>query len=107
MPAAATAPALILVGFLMAAQIVKIDFAKLETAIPAFITLLLIPLTYSISHGIGFGFIAFARFSARRPRARRASADVRDGDRLRRLLHLGLMERLSASPLLVILAGLS
>jgi AGZA family xanthine/uracil permease-like MFS transporter len=58
-PAAATAPALIIVGFLMCGQIVKIDFAKLETAIPAFLILLLIPLTYSISHGIGIGFIAY------------------------------------------------
>jgi adenine/guanine/hypoxanthine permease len=58
-PAAATAPALIIVGFLMCGQIVKIDFTKLETAIPAFLILLLIPLTYSISHGIGIGFIVF------------------------------------------------
>jgi adenine/guanine/hypoxanthine permease len=58
-PAAATAPALIIVGFLMCGQIVKIDFQKLETAIPAFLILLLIPLTYSISHGIGIGFVAF------------------------------------------------
>jgi adenine/guanine/hypoxanthine permease len=59
-PAAATAPALIIVGFLMCGQIVQIDFAKLETAIPAFLIMLLIPLTYSISHGIGIGVIAFA-----------------------------------------------
>ena len=58
-PAAATAPALIIVGFLMCGQIVKIDFGKLETAIPAFLILLLIPLTYSISHGIGIGFVAY------------------------------------------------
>lgn len=58
-PAAATAPALIIVGFLMAQQIVKIDFSSLDTAIPAFLIFLLIPLTYSISHGIGIGFIAF------------------------------------------------
>ena len=37
----------------------KIDFAKLDTAIPAFLILILIPLTYSISHGIGNGFIAY------------------------------------------------
>ncbi len=58
-PAAATAPALIIVGFLMCGQIVKIDFEKLETAIPAFLILLLIPLTYSISHGIGIGFVVY------------------------------------------------
>jgi adenine/guanine/hypoxanthine permease len=59
-PAVATAPALILVGFLMIAQIAGIDFADLDTSIPAFVTLLTIPLTYSISHGIGYGFITFA-----------------------------------------------
>lgn len=58
-PGSATAPALILVGFLMCAQIREIDFADAETAIPAFLTLLAIPLTYSISHGIGIGFLSF------------------------------------------------
>jgi AGZA family xanthine/uracil permease-like MFS transporter len=69
-PAAATAPALIIVGFLMCGQIVKIDFEKLETAIPAFLILLLIPLTYSISHGIGIGFIAFVAIRLLAGRAR-------------------------------------
>jgi AGZA family xanthine/uracil permease-like MFS transporter len=58
-PAAATAPALIVVGFLMCQQIVRIDFAALDTAIPAFLILLLTPMTFSISHGIGYGFIAY------------------------------------------------
>ena len=58
-PAAATAPALIVVGFLMCQQIVRMDFAALETAIPAFLIVLMTPLTFSISHGIGYGFIAF------------------------------------------------
>lgn len=58
-PAAATAPALIAVGFLMAQQIVRIDFTQLDTAIPAFVLLVTIPFTYSISHGIGYGFIAY------------------------------------------------
>ena len=69
-PAAATAPALIVVGFLMSAQIVKIDFTAIGTAIPAFLTLLLIPLTYSISHGIGAGFIAYAAIAVLRGEAR-------------------------------------
>ena len=59
-PLAATAPALMLVGFLMCSQIARIDFGALDTAIPAFITLVTLPLTYSISHGIGYGFITFA-----------------------------------------------
>lgn len=58
-PAAATAPALILVGFLMMSQVVRIDYEARDTAIPAFVTLLVIPLTYSIAHGIGYGLIAF------------------------------------------------
>jgi AGZA family xanthine/uracil permease-like MFS transporter len=58
-PAQATAAALVLVGFLMIAQIGRVDFNQLETAIPAFIILLTIPLTYSIAHGIGMGFITY------------------------------------------------
>ena len=59
-PEAATAPALILVGFLMISQIARIDFEDLSSAIPAFLILLVIPMTYSIAHGIGYGFIAYA-----------------------------------------------
>src|SRR6185436_13680624 len=59
-PAAATAPALILVGFLMISQIARIDFEDLTTAIPAFLVLIVIPVTYSIAHGIGYGFIAYS-----------------------------------------------
>lgn len=58
-PSAATAPALILVGFLMCGQMAQIDFKKFDTAIPAFITLITLPITYSISHGIGLGFLSF------------------------------------------------
>jgi AGZA family xanthine/uracil permease-like MFS transporter len=59
-PSYATAPALIIVGFLMISQIAKINFGAMDTAIPAFITLIAIPLTYSIAHGIGYGFITFS-----------------------------------------------
>jgi AGZA family xanthine/uracil permease-like MFS transporter len=58
-PAAATAPALILVGFLMCEPITRIDFGDLETALPAFVTLVMLPVTYSITHGIGYGFITY------------------------------------------------
>ena len=58
-PPAATAPALIVVGFLMCQQIARIDFQDLEVALPAFVLLAIIPFTYSISHGIGYGFITF------------------------------------------------
>jgi AGZA family xanthine/uracil permease-like MFS transporter len=58
-PSAATAPALIVVGLLMVRQITRIEFHSWRTAVPAFLILLMIPLTYSISHGIGLGFIAY------------------------------------------------
>ena len=50
---------LIAVGFLMCQHIVRIDFHALDTAIPAFVLLVTIPFTYSISHGIGYGFITY------------------------------------------------
>ncbi len=55
----ATAPALVVIGFLMMQGIKNIDFEDLETAIPAFIIILTMPFTYSISHGIGYGFITY------------------------------------------------
>ncbi|MFN4260311.1 MAG: NCS2 family permease [Gemmataceae bacterium] len=58
-PSAATAPALILIGFLMATHMAAIDFNQLETAIPSFLILVTLPFTYSIAHGIGFGFISY------------------------------------------------
>ncbi len=58
-PACATAPALILVGFLMAAQLKEINFQDYHVGIPAFLTLVTIPLTYSIAHGIGNGIICY------------------------------------------------
>ena len=58
-PAVATAPALILTGLLMCRDIGRIDVVKLDTALPAFLTVIMVPLTYSISHGIGAGFIAY------------------------------------------------
>jgi AGZA family xanthine/uracil permease-like MFS transporter len=69
-PAAATAPALIAVGFLMCRQITRIDFEHTETALPAFVTLLTIPLTYSIAHGIGFGFVSYSLLAVLTGRAR-------------------------------------
>jgi AGZA family xanthine/uracil permease-like MFS transporter len=58
-PSAATSPALIVVGLLMVRQITRIEFHSWRTATPAFVILLMIPLTYSISHGIGLGFITY------------------------------------------------
>ncbi|MBS1802306.1 MAG: NCS2 family permease [Acidobacteria bacterium] len=59
-PNAATAPALILVGSMMLATITEIRWHEPLVAIPAFLTLILIPLTYSIANGLGFGVIAWA-----------------------------------------------
>ncbi|MEK8022796.1 MAG: NCS2 family permease [Candidatus Hydrogenedentota bacterium] len=58
-PAIATAPALVLVGFLMISEVIRIDFTDLTEGLPAFLTLTLMPLTYSISTGIGFGFVSY------------------------------------------------
>ena len=58
-PPAATAPALILVGFLMVAHMRDVDIDDWEAAIPAFLTFITIPFTYSIAHGIAFGFITY------------------------------------------------
>jgi AGZA family xanthine/uracil permease-like MFS transporter len=59
-PNAATAPALILVGSMMLATITEIRWHEPLVAVPAFLTLVLIPLTYSIANGLGFGIIAWA-----------------------------------------------
>ncbi len=59
-PSAATAPALILVGSLMLATITEIQWPDPLVAVPAFLTLVLIPFTYSIANGLGFGIIAWA-----------------------------------------------
>ena len=58
-PNEAAVPALVLVGFLMMQQVKGIDWDNLEIAIPAFLTIILMPFTYSITVGIGAGFIAF------------------------------------------------
>ncbi len=59
-PAAATAPALILVGSMMLTAIAEINWHDPLAAVPAFLTLVLIPFTYSIANGLGFGIIAWA-----------------------------------------------
>lgn len=58
-PSAATAPALILVGFLMMKQTTDIDFADPTEGIPAFLTIIMMPLAYSIADGIVFGILSF------------------------------------------------
>lgn len=57
-PAFATAPVLVLVGGLMFRSITSLPMAKLEDALPAFLTIILIPLTFSITQGILWGFVS-------------------------------------------------
>ncbi|GGK59623.1 MULTISPECIES: NCS2 family permease [Flavobacteriaceae] len=58
-PAAATAPALIIVGLFMISPIMKIDLTDYTEAIPAFFTIIMMPLTYSIAEGIVFGMLSY------------------------------------------------
>jgi AGZA family xanthine/uracil permease-like MFS transporter len=58
-PKYATAPALIMVGLFMMKEIRNIDFSKLDEAFPAFIIMVMIALSYSISTGLAFGFVSF------------------------------------------------
>jgi AGZA family xanthine/uracil permease-like MFS transporter len=58
-PAAAVAPALIVVGFLMMMVVKDIAFDNFAEAFPAFLTIITIPLTFSIARGIGYGFVSY------------------------------------------------
>ena len=58
-PSFATAPALVMVGFLMMTSITKIDFGDYTEAIPAFIAIMAMPFMYSVSEGIALGFISY------------------------------------------------
>lgn len=75
-PAAATAPALILVGALMMAHSSEIDWTNLRDAIPAFLTIIAIPLTFSIANGLSLGFLSYALLQLFTGRARSVSPFV-------------------------------
>ena len=68
-PFEAASPALVIVGFLLLTQIRNIDFDDYAIAIPAFLTIVLMPFTYSITAGIGAGFVAYALLKAVRGKA--------------------------------------
>jgi AGZA family xanthine/uracil permease-like MFS transporter len=70
-PSQAATPALVVVGFLLLTQVKDIPWDDWEIAIPAFLTIVLMPFTYSITNGIGAGFIAYVVLKA-------ASGRVRD-----------------------------
>jgi len=69
-PAAATAPALILVGVFMMQGLTELNWRKYDEAIPAFLTITLMPFTYSIANGITFGLIAYVLLQVLSGRAR-------------------------------------
>jgi len=70
-PAAATAPALILIGALMMGSLAEIEWADPREAIPAFLTVVMIPLTYSIANGLAFGITSHAVLKLVKGQARR------------------------------------
>jgi adenine/guanine/hypoxanthine permease len=69
-PAAATAPALILVGALMMGSLAEVEWADPGAAIPAFLTVIMIPLSYSIANGLAFGITSHAVLKLVRGQAR-------------------------------------
>lgn len=58
-PIEAAAPALVVVGALMIRQVVEVDLSDFSVALPAFLTMVVMPFTYSIANGIGAGFISY------------------------------------------------
>ena len=58
-PAAATAPAFIIVGVMMLSSVKEIDFSDMSEAVPAFLTIVMMPFTYSIATGIAAGIISY------------------------------------------------
>ncbi|GGZ33866.1 NCS2 family permease [Streptomyces poonensis] len=69
-PMQAAAPALVAVGFLMMTQVKQIDWERYEIAIPAFLTIAVMPFTYSITNGIGAGFVSYVLIKTVLGRAR-------------------------------------
>ena len=70
-PSEAATPALVFVGFLMMSQVVKVDWADVEEGLPAFLTMALMPFTFSITIGIGAGFLTYVILKVVRGKARR------------------------------------
>ncbi|MBC9822211.1 NCS2 family permease [Terrabacter sp. MAHUQ-38] len=69
-PSEAAAPALVVVGFLMMTQVKNIEWDDMEVALPAFLTIVLMPFTYNITVGIGAGFIAWVLVKVAKGHAR-------------------------------------
>lgn len=75
-PSCATAPALIIVGLFMIQNIMKIDFFDYPEAIPAFLAIIMMPVTYSIANGLMFGIIASVVFNLFGGRAKKITATM-------------------------------
>jgi AGZA family xanthine/uracil permease-like MFS transporter len=69
-PVEAAAPALVVVGALMIRQVTEIDFSDFSMALPAFLTMVVMPFTFSIANGIGAGFISYVAIRAATGKAR-------------------------------------
>lgn len=69
-PSAATAPALMIVGMFMIGNVAKVDWSDPEVALPSFLTIAMMPFAYSISDGIGFGFISYTLIKLARGKAK-------------------------------------
>lgn len=63
-PSAATAPALIIVGLFMITSVINVNFIDMTEALPAFLTIIMMPFTFSIAHGIVFGMLSFVILKA-------------------------------------------
>ncbi|GAE19737.1 xanthine/uracil/thiamine/ascorbate permease family protein [Bacteroides pyogenes DSM 20611 = JCM 6294] len=72
-PAAATAPALIIVGLFMISSVLKINFNDLSESFPAFLTIVMMPFSFSIANGIVFGMLSFVILKALSSRVRQIS----------------------------------
>jgi AGZA family xanthine/uracil permease-like MFS transporter len=69
-PSEAATPALVIVGCLLIMQVKDLDLSDFALVVPAFLTIVLMPFTYSITNGIGAGFISYPILQAARGRAR-------------------------------------
>ena len=76
MPAYATAPALLFVACLMLRELTELDWDDTTEVIPAAVTALMMPFTYSIANGLAFGFITYAVLKLLTGRAREVHAMV-------------------------------
>ncbi|MBQ7515935.1 MAG: NCS2 family permease, partial [Schwartzia sp.] len=72
-PAFATAPALIVVGGLMMTGVMNVDFTDFSEGLPAFLTIIMMPLTSSIANGFAFGFISYVLMKVLTGKARQVN----------------------------------